>query len=215
MLPIARNNVMDPTESRRANIEIGMSKGTMSPPPSEIPTILVVNATTEAAQQITSELSLALPDAEILFAPTIAIAELLIKRRTIDLIISNSLLPDGPESRLESIVQGSTTPPELLVVGGSFTAERLRESTYSCRLWRHLGEQKQRKRSAVAALGSDLRNDLNNPLQEIVALLYVAKSTGTASPLALQALDAIERATKNMTAVVKGLEEKIRTAVGG
>jgi hypothetical protein len=65
----------------------------------------------------------------------------------------------------------------------------------------------------IQTLGADLRNDLNNPLQEIVAMVFVARATGDATPQTVQALDAIDRAAKNMASVVKGLEGKIRDAV--
>jgi hypothetical protein len=68
----------------------------------------------------------------------------------------------------------------------------------------------------ICELGADLRNDLNNPLQEIVAMVFVAQSTQNAdmNPSTRTALDAIDLAAKNMAQVVNELEEKIRLAVG-
>ena len=66
----------------------------------------------------------------------------------------------------------------------------------------------------IKNLGADLRNDLNNPLQEIVAMVFIAKSTsGESASSTTKALDAIDKAAKNMAVVVRGLEEKIRAAV--
>lgn len=62
-------------------------------------------------------------------------------------------------------------------------------------------------------LGADIRNDLNNPLQEIVAMVFVAQATGAASESTTQALEAINKAATNMATVVRGLEEKIVQAV--
>jgi len=71
----------------------------------------------------------------------------------------------------------------------------------------------------IRDLGANIRNDLNNPLQEIVAMVFVAqedsKTEGTASPATMQALQAIERTAKSMAMIVNGLEEKIKIAVVG
>jgi signal transduction histidine kinase len=67
----------------------------------------------------------------------------------------------------------------------------------------------------VSALGADLRNDLNNPLQEIVAMAFVATSSDGLSPVAEEALNAIQRAASNMSSVVNSLEDKIRSVVMG
>jgi signal transduction histidine kinase len=58
-----------------------------------------------------------------------------------------------------------------------------------------------------------LRNDLNNPLQEIVAMAFVATSSEGLSPVAEEALSAIQRAATNMATVVNSLEDKIRSVV--
>jgi signal transduction histidine kinase len=67
----------------------------------------------------------------------------------------------------------------------------------------------------ISNLGADIRNDLNNPLQEIVALAFVAHSSQGLSPSAEQALSAIQAAASNMATVVNKLEDKIRGAVRG
>jgi signal transduction histidine kinase len=65
----------------------------------------------------------------------------------------------------------------------------------------------------ISSLGADIRNDLNNPLQEIVAMAFVATSSDGLSPIAEEALSAIQRAASNMSSVVNSLEEKIRSVV--
>lgn len=69
----------------------------------------------------------------------------------------------------------------------------------------------------VSELGADIRNDLNNPLQEIVAMVFVAQQAGAdvapPSPATLHALQVIENTARNMAKVVNGIEEKIRGAL--
>jgi len=65
----------------------------------------------------------------------------------------------------------------------------------------------------ISSLGADIRNDLNNPLQEIVAMAFVATSSDGLSPIAEEALSAIQRAATNMSSVVNSLEDKIRSVV--
>ena len=65
---------------------------------------------------------------------------------------------------------------------------------------------------SIKNLGADIRNDLNNPLQEIVAMVFVAKATEE-SATTNNALEAIDKAAQNLASVVKGLEDKIRGLV--
>jgi signal transduction histidine kinase len=65
----------------------------------------------------------------------------------------------------------------------------------------------------ISELGADIRNDLNNPLQEIVAMAFVAHSSQGLSPVAEEALSAIQRAAGNMADLVNMLEDKIRGVV--
>ena len=67
--------------------------------------------------------------------------------------------------------------------------------------------------SRIRSLGADLRNDLNNPLQEIVAMVFVAQASGAVSESTGQALEAIDRAAKNMAQVVSRLEQKMLEVV--
>jgi signal transduction histidine kinase len=71
----------------------------------------------------------------------------------------------------------------------------------------------------ITHLGADLRNDLNNPLQEIVAMAFVASAfldTNDGQPLSEEtdrALRAINQAAQGMAQVVNNLEQKIRVTL--
>ena len=66
----------------------------------------------------------------------------------------------------------------------------------------------------VSRLGADVRDALNNPLQEIVALVYVARHA-PGSQNTEKALNAIESAAKGMAGVVWGLEDQLYQQVIG
>lgn len=111
------------------------------------------------------------------------------------------------------------TPPDIMVVGelDAYSATDLATSGYlfsSMRLFGTEEEEKPKAQDPVKKLGADLRNDLNNPLQEIVAMIFVAKSSNEISPATLQALEAIDNAAKGMANTVKSLEDKIRAEIG-
>jgi hypothetical protein len=67
--------------------------------------------------------------------------------------------------------------------------------------------------SKISESGANLRNDLTNPRQEIVAMAFVAHTSQGLSPMAEEALSAIQRAAGNMADVVSRLEDKIRVVV--
>jgi len=173
------------------------------------------------AREITLELSSKLPGCTILFAPTLSLALWMLKRRTIDLILSSAMLPDGPLSKLHEFLELMDPPPELVVMSEL-------DATRS-HLGSHPGYRFVELRRLAAApiadaptplisraigeLGADIRNDLNNPLQEIVAMAFVAQASQGLSPVAEQALSAIERAADTLAAVVGNLEDKIRGVV--
>ena len=191
--------------------------------------VLVINSSTEMAKEITLQLTLKLPGCSIMYAPTIELAKLLLKKRKIDLIVSSPVLPDGSISNLRDSLAQMKHRPDFVVVGDVSTnnAHVLEHSGYEFAVLKRFGGEKRpkpRERSlrnsrrpaptdTVKNLGADIRNDLNNPLQEIVAMVFVAKTDG-ASPFTAQALEAIERAAQNMAHIVKGIEEKISKAVG-
>lgn len=184
-------------------------------------TVLVVNASQEVAGEITAELSSALPGCTILFAPTLGLALWILKRRSIDLILSSAVLPDGSLSKLHELLELLDPPPELVVMSGIETTRsqlgahpgyrfvelrRLTNNVAPASLTPDVSR-------SICELGADLRNDLNNPLQEIVAMAFVAQTSPGLSPVAEQALSAIERAAGSLATVVGSLEDKIRGVV--
>ena len=183
-------------------------------------TVLVINASQNMAQEITIELSRTLPGCSILFAPTLHLALWILKRRSIDIILSSATLPDGPLSKLHQTLELMSPPPELVILSDLTTSRSEMGSHPGYRfveLRRVQSRQPyaptQEPRGAIASLGADIRNDLNNPLQEIVAMAFVAHASQGLSSTAEQALAAIQRAAANMASVVNTLEDKIRSAV--
>ena len=196
-------------------------------------TVLVINSSQEMAKEITLQLTLAIPACSIMYAPTIELAKWILSRRSIDLVVSSAILPDGNISRLNDLFATMKPAPDVVVVGdlSSKNTEIFRKSGYEFSEVRRLGAPEGPKinrvypkvevkpeggtlQRSIKTLGADLRNDLNNPLQEIVAMVFVAQASGAASPTTGQALEAIDRAAKNMADVVKGLEDKIKRVVG-
>ena len=191
-------------------------------------TVLVINASQGLAQEITVELSRTLPGATILFAPTLHLALWILKRRSIDIILSSSVLPDGPLGKLHEFLELMSPPPELVIISDLTTTRSEMGSHPGYRFveLRRVSIRQQQQQlppnippspaaplSRISELGADIRNDLNNPLQEIVAMAFVAHSSQGLSPSAEQALSAIQRAATNMATVVNKIEEKIRSAV--
>jgi signal transduction histidine kinase len=171
------------------------------------------------AHEITLELSRTLPGSTILFAPTLSLALWILKRRQINLILSSAILPDGALGTLHQFIELMSPPPELVVISdlhstraelGSHPGYRFVELR---RVSTRQGEERQVIQSRISELGANIRNDLNNPLQEIVAMAFVAHSSQGLSPMAEEALSAIQRAAGNMADVVNMLEDKIRVVV--
>jgi signal transduction histidine kinase len=182
-------------------------------------TVLVINASQSMAHEITLELSRTLPGSTILFAPTLSLALWILKRRQINLILSSAILPDGALGTLHQFIELMSPPPELVVISdlhstraelGSHPGYRFVELR---RVSTRQGEDRQVIQSRISELGANIRNDLNNPLQEIVAMAFVAHSSQGLSPMAEEALSAIQRAAGNMADVVNMLEDKIRVVV--
>ena len=182
-------------------------------------TVLVINASQNMAHEITLELSRTLPGSTILFAPTLSLALWILKRRQINLILSSAILPDGALGTLHQFIELMSPPPELVVISdlhstraelGSHPGYRFVELR---RVSTRQGEERQVIQSRISELGANIRNDLNNPLQEIVAMAFVAHSSQGLSPMAEEALSAIQRAAGNMADVVNMLEDKIRVVV--
>ncbi|MCI5066356.1 hypothetical protein MRY87_11590 [bacterium] len=212
--------------------------------------VLVINGSGEMAGAITRQLRAALPNASIMYAPTIELAGWILRTRQIDLIISSDLLPDGGTHKLHRVIEQLRTPPDLLIVGRSVrrSVQELRKVGYQMVSRTTLLPPSKREEpprssrsllpraetvqppaqpprreeklpepssfsSRVSSLGADLRNDLNNPLQEIVTMAFVARQSQAQQELSHDALQAIERAAKQLAGTVSGLEDRIRAAV--
>jgi signal transduction histidine kinase len=185
-------------------------------------TVLVINASQNMAHEITVQLSSTLPGSTILFAPTLSLALWILKRRHIDLILSSASLPDGALSTLHEFIELMSPPPELVIISNlhSSRAEFASHPGYRFVELRRLSARNNGSvpeqagiAKKISDLGADIRNDLNNPLQEIVAMAFVAHSSQGLSPAAEEALSAIQRAAGNMASVVNMLEDKIRGVV--
>ncbi|WKZ57593.1 MAG: hypothetical protein QY326_02710 [Bdellovibrionota bacterium] len=190
--------------------------------------VLVLNASREMATQMTMEITARLPGCSIMYAPSIALAKLIVARRRIDLVVSSPVLPDGGVQRLREALDTLPNPPDLVVVGDRASVLPLvgNPSRYQLAATRPLAAPSNPKQQlldferrghpfqeTIKSLGADLRNDLNNPLQAIVAMVFVAKAASGASSTTLEALEAIDDAAKNMARVVKGIEGKILGAI--
>lgn len=189
------------------------------------------------AREMTRQLTQHIPHCVITYAPTIAVASWLVSKHRIDLVVSSPLLPDGGIERLQRALAKRPSPPDLVVVGNMTVqnAERWAGTMYECTAFRRyhgssiaprpasppsIARPSVRESSAgkvdqkvIKNLGADIRNDLNNPLQEIVAMVFVAQAGARANPATAQALQAIEQTAKNMASIVNSLEDKIREAV--
>lgn len=187
-------------------------------------TALVVNSSHDMAKEITLQLTLSIPGCSIVYAPTIELAAWILRRRRIDLVVSSAVLPDGGVAKLKPVLDTVAEAPNLVVVGDLSiqNAEILGAGKYEFRAVRKFGKidpptratpKPQPIQTAIRTLGADIRNDLNNPLQEIVAMIFVAQAGVKSESTTDQALAAINRAAKNMASVVNELEGKIMQAV--
>ena len=197
--------------------------------------VLVINDSHDMAKEITMQLTLALPGCSITYAPTIELAKWILNRRKISLVVSSPLLPDGGIAKLRDSLQKLQSPPDVVVVGDSAlrNTEIFKDSRYEFAAVRKIGARSElpapivrsiavhsvredappQVDTRIRALGADIRNDLNNPLQEIVAMVFVAQAAGELAQPTSQALEAIDKAAKNMAQVVSKLEDKIFGAV--
>jgi signal transduction histidine kinase len=203
------NDEQRDNQSTRAKVQTGAN-------------VLVINASQDTAREITLELSRTLPGCSILFAPTLQLALWILNRRTIDIILSSATLPDGHLSKLHESLEVMSPPPELVILSdltttradlGSHPGYRFVELRRVQSSKPYAVASKESGATQISSLGADLRNDLNNPLQEIVAMAFVATSSTGLSPVAEEALSAIQRAAANMSTVVNSLEDKIRSVV--
>lgn len=180
---------------------------------------LVINSSEKMAKEITQQLSLILPNCSIIYAPSIEIAKLILRRRKIDLLIASPVLVDGGVIKLRQVLNSINEPPDLIIVTDhkQKITESLEDSAYRFAQMKcfktNIHQAAEGMTDRISSLGADLRNDLNNPLQEIVAMVFVAKASGKLSPATEKSLEAINCAAKNMSEIVWGLEDKIKIAV--
>ncbi|RMD86299.1 MAG: hypothetical protein D6808_03700 [Candidatus Dadabacteria bacterium] len=181
-------------------------------------TALVVNASSAMAKEITLALSLKTPGCSIIYSPGIKIAAWILGKKDVDLVVSSPVLPDGSVSALVPLCKSKPTPPDLVVVGAEEGNSRslIGDAGYLFRSIKRFGGADTQKAEKgqddpIRSLGADIRNDLNNPLQEIVAMVFVAKATKEISPATVEALEAIERAAEGMADTIKGIEDRIRS----
>lgn len=201
------------------------------------------------AGHISERLRTTLPNHQILYSPSLKLADWMLKRKKIDLIISSEVLPDGGIDSLQEIIRRYTHKPDLVVVGKGLPRSiySLKKAGYdlvSCK--RVVAENPikheilstpkdslQEKQSAqeradlsqktligrgalatkITTLGADLRNDLNNPLQEIVTLAFAVKQSSSEDQVTQQAIEAIEEAAKQMAGTVQKIEDRVKSVV--
>jgi len=205
--------------------EISSSQETKIKSTSDI-TVLVVNSSHEMAREITTQLILKFPFCSILYAPTIELARWILKRRSINLVVSSSTLPDGNIIKLKQTLEKLSNPPDVVVVGNMRikNVELFSNSGYQFTGYKRIGNKNPSSSNAenlpvdsivdsIKGLGENIRNDLNNPLQEIVAMVFIAAHSRGDESATGSALEAIEKAAKNMSGIVNSLEGKIMTAV--
>lgn len=199
--------------------------------------VLVINSSHNMAKEITMQLTLSMPGVSIMYAPTLELAAWILKKRPIQLVVSSPVLPDGSISRLTPVLSRLEKRPDLVVVGNMnvYSAEEFNRSGYEFAALKQMGQQTKIVQSSqcsaarqdkvthikeivdadlIGGLGADIRNDLNNPLQEIVAMVFVAQTANSLAPATEEALNAIDKAANNMASYVKDLEGKIREVVG-
>lgn len=194
---------------------------------SSINQLLIINSNQKMADEITAEFRSTLPHCKIIFAPSLFLAEKILAKNNFDLIVASPILPDGCIIKLKTTLNKLLVRPDLVVIGSlskklkqeiaeCFTTTSCEyKSTNSPKVINYTKSKDTAKQDRIKKLGADLRNDLNNPLQEIVTLLFVAQNMPNeeASTGIKSALSAIEKAANNMAVVVRGLEGKIKVFV--
>ncbi|MDZ4786872.1 MAG: hypothetical protein SGJ02_12435 [bacterium] len=179
-------------------------------------TALVINSSFTMAKEITLAITLKMPNCSIMYAPGLEIAKWILKRRKIDLVVSSSMMPDGSFSSLIPVCEEMESPPDLVVVGDEDLAAVKHEIEFgnvysSVRYFNNVSNIASVPRNEIVKkLGADIRNDINNPLQEIVSMVFVARTAKELSSTTVQALEAIDKAAKGIAHTVDGLEDRIR-----
>ena len=183
--------------------------------------VLVLNANRQMANEISARLAEHVDDCSMVYAPTLELAKLLLKKGDIDLVVSSPILPDGHITKLQPILESLQNPPDVLIFADSEKKSiRLFESTnYHFLSIKQVNSEAEPltvekcvklsdETDALSHISADIRDALNNPLQEIVSLIFVARSA-PASFSTERALDAIEAAAQNMATMVWGIEDRL------
>lgn len=197
---------------------------------------LIINSSHEMASEITMQICLRIQNCSIMYAPSLQLAAWILKKHKVNLVVSSPVLPDGGIQKLSQLLNSLESPPDLVVVGklDLRNATILNNTSYKFNSVRHLAKKErnlahektkdleiqvvEKEKSphlmqSIKNLGADLRNDLNNPLQEIVAMAFVAKASGQISATTLHAIEAIDKAAQSMAKVVSKLEDQMLKVV--
>lgn len=170
--------------------------------------ILLVNSCNRMAKEINRELLKKLPDCSVTFAPSLSLAKLLIAKGSFNLIICSAIMPDGSSILLKEYLEKIKSQASLVVIKNNNLLLDIGQILASRQPAIKLNSD-----SKIKELGADLRNDLNNPLQEILTMVHVASSQNEKTEITSQALEAIGKAATNLAGVVKQIEGKIRVAI--
>lgn len=183
-------------------------------------TVLVVGLEERLATPLIQNLKNQKDFGQILFAPTLGVAEWLLLKREVSIVISTAILADGQLKDLKKLLYRMAEIPSLIVIGSSEDVSQ-ELSVIKKRATPPYVHRKPHQldtpavTQTIKVLGADLRNDLNNPLQEIVTMVYVAKMGSPDASAANEALGAIERAANQMATVVKSFEGKMESSILG
>jgi hypothetical protein len=156
--------------------------------------ILVIGADIKEADLIAHELKAYAPDCQIYYSPNLQLSASILSRKEIELVITNNLIAKDFSDQLEYLILRATSYPKLLVL------DNLGESENSSGL--------NSDHDPIAELGSDLRDKLNNYLQQIVSFVFAAQNSSGRDSTA--ALSYIDKAARDMANTVSGIEDQIR-----
>jgi hypothetical protein len=171
-------------------------------------TVLVLNSNRDMANEIASQLAAKVDECNIVYAPTLETAKILLRKRKIDLVVSSPILPDGHITRLQPLLENLSHPPDVVIFADKEKRglDLFESPSYQFLSVRQVPSKDQP--TPLSEASREIRDALNNPLQEIVALVFVAHTT-RCSETTGRALDAIEHAAQKMAGIVWGLEEKL------
>jgi hypothetical protein len=185
-------------------------------------TVLVLNNDARIAEAVTVQLLRLDPQISIIYAPTLTSAKVFLKGCPVSLIITEETLPDGSAYLLRSTLEESGQEPQLIILSQAhnfsglpfeavspyrFARVQLIGSTHSYN--RGLTEASSNQcptKTHISALKrqirAELKDSVNNPLQEILAMVYVARNCSETNALLNEALKAIETAAEKIASEV-------------